>query len=194
MKKISNPLTIIGIFAGIAEVAGTAVLPLVSSELQRIFIWYVMGFPVLLVVIFFLTLNRNHKVLYAPSDFSNEDNFMQLLSAAKVDKKIEEVKLNNPNIADELESIQLSLLNNISVNNSQKYDKFIKVIQIMSVKNNGVTASELADELAISRAYAHRILQELLENGLITYINETLPNGETSRKIKRYVVLDKGDI
>lgn len=194
MKKISNPLTIIGIFAGIAEVAGTAVLPLVSSELQHIFIWYVMGFPVLLVVIFFLTLNRNHKVLYAPSDFSNEDNFMQLLSAAKVDKKLEEVKLNNPNIADELESIRLSLLNNISVNNSQKYDKFIKVIQIMSVKNNGVTASELADELAISRAYAHRILQELLENGLITYINETSTNGETSRKTKRYVVLDKGGI
>ena len=43
MKKISNPLTIIGLFAGIAEVAGTVVLPFVSLELQKFFIWYVMG-------------------------------------------------------------------------------------------------------------------------------------------------------
>lgn len=82
MKKISNPLTIIGIFAGIAEVAGTAVLPLVSEALQKVFIWYVMGFPVLLVLLFFVTLNRNPKVLYAPSDFTDEKNFMKLLSEA----------------------------------------------------------------------------------------------------------------
>lgn len=54
MKRIKNPLTIIGLFAGIAEVAGTAVLPLVSLELQKFFVWYVMGFPVLLVVLFFI--------------------------------------------------------------------------------------------------------------------------------------------
>ena len=72
MNRIKNPLTIIGLFAGIAEVAGTAVLPLVSTELQKFFIWYVMGFPILLVVLFFFTLNRNPKVLYAPSDFVDE--------------------------------------------------------------------------------------------------------------------------
>ena len=43
MRKVSNPLTIIGIFAGIAEVAGTAVLPLMSEPLQKIFIWYVIS-------------------------------------------------------------------------------------------------------------------------------------------------------
>lgn len=194
MKKISNPLTIIGIFAGIAEVAGTAVLPLVSSELQHIFIWYVMGFPVLLVVIFFLTLNRNNKVLYAPSDFTNEDNFMQLLSAARVDKKIEALKLNNPDITPELENIQMTLFDNIAAKNMQKYSEFVKVIQLMSSGSNGVTASELAEELAISQAYAHRMLQELLEKGLITYISGTVKDGDTSKKVRRYVVLDKGDM
>ena len=37
-KKISNPLTIIGLFAGIPEVAGTVVLPFVSDSLQKGFL------------------------------------------------------------------------------------------------------------------------------------------------------------
>jgi len=194
MKKISNPLTIIGIFAGIAEVAGTVILPFVSTELQHIFIWYVMGFPVLLVVIFFLTLNKNHKVLYAPSDFDNEDNFMKLLGAAKVDKEIEAVKLNNPDLAPQLENIQMSLYDNIVAKDLRGYGKFIKVIQLLASKSNGVTASELAEELGITRAYIHRILQELLSSGIITSVDGAVQTGETSRKVKRYVVLDKGDL
>ena len=56
MKKIQNPLTVVGLFAGTAEIAGTTVLPLVSESIQNIFIWYVMGFPILLVVLFLLLL------------------------------------------------------------------------------------------------------------------------------------------
>lgn len=82
MKQIKNPLTIIGMFAGLAEVAGTVVLPFVEKELQGLFIWYIMGFPTLLVVLFFITLNKNPKVLYAPSDFEDESNFMKLLMDA----------------------------------------------------------------------------------------------------------------
>ena len=36
-----------------------------------------MFFPVYLVGAFFLILNYNHKVLYAPSDYKNEDNFLK---------------------------------------------------------------------------------------------------------------------
>lgn len=104
MKKIKNPLTIIGVFAGIAEVAGTAVLPLVSTELQKFFIWYVMGFPVLLVVLFFITLNKNPKVLYAPSDFADENNFMELLT--KAGETMTNVIENNPSIENELKPLE----------------------------------------------------------------------------------------
>jgi hypothetical protein len=79
MKEVSaikNPLTIIAIFAGIAEISGTAVLPLIDSSLQSTFIWFVMLFPVGLVAVFFATLNLNHAVLYAPSDYRNDDAFL----------------------------------------------------------------------------------------------------------------------
>lgn len=104
MKRIKNPLTIIGLFAGIAEVAGTAILPLVSIELQKFFIWYVMGFPVLLVVLFFFTLNKNPKVLYAPSDFVDEKNFMELLT--KAGETMTNVIENNPSIENELKPLE----------------------------------------------------------------------------------------
>ena len=78
-KTISNPLTIIGLFAGLAETAGAVVLPLISESLQKYFIWYLMGFPVMLVGLFFYVLIACPKHLYAPSDYKNEDNFVLMM-------------------------------------------------------------------------------------------------------------------
>ena len=49
MKAISNPLTIIAIFAAEAEILGTISLANVDKELQHVFIWFVMLFPVFLM-------------------------------------------------------------------------------------------------------------------------------------------------
>lgn len=76
IRKVSNPLTIIALFAGLAEVGGTAVLPFIIDKNQSVFLWFVMLFPVLLVALFFLTLNFNHKVLYAPSDYRTDEGFL----------------------------------------------------------------------------------------------------------------------
>jgi CheY-like chemotaxis protein len=78
IDKISNPLTMIGVFAGLAEIAGVIVLPTLSESLQKYFIWYVMGFPILLVSLFFYVLIRYPLALYAPSDFRNEKIYERL--------------------------------------------------------------------------------------------------------------------
>lgn len=82
MSRIANPLTIIAIFAALAEIAGTVSLGIVDSSLQSIFVWFVMLFPVLLVATFFLTLNFNPKVLYAPADFREDKSFIATVSGA----------------------------------------------------------------------------------------------------------------
>jgi predicted MarR family transcription regulator len=79
IKAVNNPLTIIAIFAALAEIAGTVALATVDKSLQGTFVWFVMGFPVLLVGAFFATLNFNPRVLYAPSDFRDEENFLSTL-------------------------------------------------------------------------------------------------------------------
>lgn len=79
-KAVSNPLTIIAIFAGIAEISGTMVLPHIAAEIQHTYVWFLILFPSLLVVLFFLTLNFNNRVLYAPSDFREDESFLRTLT------------------------------------------------------------------------------------------------------------------
>ena len=76
IKHVSNPLTVIAIFAAIVEVCATAVLPFASPASQQVFLWFLIGFPTLLVILFFLTLNFNHQVLYAPSDYRDDSSFL----------------------------------------------------------------------------------------------------------------------
>ena len=100
MPHIRNPLTVIGIFAGVAEVAATIALPHLDTNVQTTFVWFVMGFPLLLVLLFFATLNFNSKALYAPSDFRDEKNFMNLIarsrrlatSSIEISKGLEEIE------------------------------------------------------------------------------------------------------
>jgi hypothetical protein len=90
--SIKNPLTIIAVFAGVAEISGVGVLPFIAQENQTVYVWFLMLFPSLLILLFFLTLNFNHTVLYAPSDYKNEDHFLlpiQRVTAAEAALKLE---------------------------------------------------------------------------------------------------------
>ncbi len=85
MEKIGvvkNPLSVIAIFAGIAEISGTAILPFISSENQSAYIWFLMSFPFALIIFFFATLNFNHKALYAPSDYNSDESFLESIRAS----------------------------------------------------------------------------------------------------------------
>ncbi|ENI4128143.1 hypothetical protein ABXY91_001534 [Vibrio fluvialis] len=86
---VKNPLTVIAIFAGTAEISGTAILPLLDAGAQSTYIWFLMLFPFTLIALFFITLNWNHKVLYAPSDFKDEDHFVNILQKASLKDQIE---------------------------------------------------------------------------------------------------------
>jgi hypothetical protein len=96
IKHIKNPLTVIALFSGITETGGTLILPFIEPANQITYIWFLILFPIALVSAFFLTLNLNHKVLYAPSDYQNEENFLKgfyKASAKDKDKKLrEEIK------------------------------------------------------------------------------------------------------
>ena len=104
---IINPLTIIAIFAGVIETLGAFVVPKISTmENQKIIIQFLADFPFTLVWLFFITLWFRHKVLYAPSDFKNENHFFGIGEPANVDEVINKVngevdevvgKINNKN-------------------------------------------------------------------------------------------------
>lgn len=84
IRKISNPLTIIAIFAGLAEIAGTIAIKLVEPQYQETFIWFVMLFPTLLVILFFITLFKKPQALYAPADFRADESYLSLQGLNKI--------------------------------------------------------------------------------------------------------------
>jgi len=86
-EKISNPLTIIAIFAGLAEIAGTTSLAIVNDSLQIYFLWFVMGFPTLLLLLFFWTLHKDPTKLYSPGDYQDDKSFLESLSQGYFETK-----------------------------------------------------------------------------------------------------------
>lgn len=93
---IKNPLTIIAIFAGIVEIGSNTVLPFLTDENQSTYIWFLMIFPILLVLIFFYILYNKHEVLYAPSDYTDDKVFQDILNnrrkstSLEINKKLKE--------------------------------------------------------------------------------------------------------
>lgn len=85
-KRITNPLTIIAIFAGITEVMCTGALAFVSNTYEIWIVIFLVFFSFILVLLFFITLYFNHKVLYAPSDYTDEANFMLASNLGKLSK------------------------------------------------------------------------------------------------------------
>lgn len=84
ITKVSNPLTIVVIFSGAAETFATGALVALPLSLQEKFIYSVMFFPVFIVTLFFFVLVFKPQVLYAPSDFSNEEHFLHANQLKKV--------------------------------------------------------------------------------------------------------------
>lgn len=67
-----NPISIIAMFGALCEASATTVLPYLDEEDRQVYLWFLIAFPSTLVVLFFLTLNFNHRVLYAPHDKPTE--------------------------------------------------------------------------------------------------------------------------
>ena len=93
---VKNPLTIIGVFASIIEVCGNCVLPQLNEECQFYYMWFLMIFPFLLVICFFVVLWFKPKNLYAPSDFQDENNFIKCMFPASpqdiLNQKIQDIE------------------------------------------------------------------------------------------------------
>lgn len=74
---VRNPLTVIAIFAAVAESFGAGVLPFLEGEVQDIFVRFVMFFPCALVGLFFFVLWFKPDALYAPADFKTDAAYLQ---------------------------------------------------------------------------------------------------------------------
>jgi hypothetical protein len=82
-KKITNPITLIAIFATLSETSAAISLPFLDEEDRDLYVWFLISFPFYLLLLFFVTLNFNYRSLYAPSDFQDESNFVKATNNPK---------------------------------------------------------------------------------------------------------------
>ena len=99
---IKNPLGIIALFLTfIYGIAGSVIGPNfdnLTGEWERLpFIWFIILFPVVVLVVFSYLVIKHNEKLYSPGDFDNQDGF--LIANGKMIKPHEEPKpLANPEI------------------------------------------------------------------------------------------------
>jgi hypothetical protein len=183
IKAINNPLTIIAIFAGLAELAGTVAIRLVTPELQYIFIWFVMGLPVMLVVLFFMTLNFNPKVLYAPSDFQNEENFLLLTNG------VTSLSSNLGEVQQQLEVIKTEIVEEakrtIGEANKKEFQRLLESFEskISSVQVKIESARESVEDVALQVSPEPRFDRPRLKAEMRLEILSQFKEGEVKTRL-----------
>lgn len=197
VSKVQNPLTIIAIFAGIAEITGTAVLLGLPLEIQKIFVWFVMIFPFALVGGFVFILYKNSLVLYAPSDYENEDNFVSMMKIKlaplnEAEKSIETVKKIveaaheeeiQPDVKEKVSNYLEDINKQIATTQSSMMSElrgswFVRVnldekqkeiIELLKeAGKQGLTLNELSNGINTHFGVAHMHVSSLIDKGMVT--------------------------
>lgn len=98
---VKNPLGIIALF--IALIYGFAALLLGVSaglllpEERQPLIWFIVLFPIVVLVTFYILVTQHHGKLFAPKDYQHDDSFLKTLSdkqqADRLDEEIRSAEL-----------------------------------------------------------------------------------------------------
>lgn len=91
-KLVRNPLGLIALFVLLVEaIAGYVATSSVLADPQReILVWFVVIYPVLVLFCFVFLVIRHPGKLYSPSDFDDQNHFMEVLGL-KVESAIEKI-------------------------------------------------------------------------------------------------------
>ncbi len=188
--KISNPLTIIAVFAGVAEALATVSLINLSPDIQKIFVYFVMFFPTLIVLLFFLVLFFKNQVLYAPSDFKDENNYLTVhektkkpLNIDEAEKKVEE-KLNEAkNLEEQIHQKVIEIIKKAKIDEKEQNEFFERYKhnfeRILQAKNEAKNIQNEISLETISRKYGFTDINYLYENmNLANYTNSQYTSEE----------------
>ena len=72
-----NPLTVIGSLIGVVELAFAYPVTQLSGSNQTIVVIFMVGFPILLLLAFFLIVWFRPGHLYGPKDYSKDESFLE---------------------------------------------------------------------------------------------------------------------
>ena len=189
-----NPLGIIALF--IVLVYGFASLVTVSSssfsaDERRLLIYFLIGFPILVLIAFCWLVSRHSNKLFAPSDFKNEENYVKMQMSAVASLTAATFKGagsdDEKNIKGIVESIHSS---------SQTYSEFVRdnsksILWVDDRPENNIYEREAFEAVGISIALSlntEDALKQLLYRKFSAIISDM---GRKEGPREGYVLLDR---
>ncbi|TDW52494.1 hypothetical protein EV144_1011184 [Flavobacterium sp. 270] len=209
-----NPLGIIALFVSLIYgfaclVLSSSIANLITPEERLPLIWFIILFPVIILLAFVLLVIFHHTKLYAPSDFRGDDSFIKVLDNKSIyEKQLDEVitletapikeeiidledNLNEQNESIEPITPDLELpkiVESQNENNLMIKDDLVKIhknaeswaVQELSLKYNIVFQSNIS----VSTAYGKLQLDAMGKNKETVYILE-IKYWETNKSDKK---------
>ena len=161
MKKISNPLTVIGVFCTLAEAFAGVVLIKLPAQFQNTFMWFIIVLTVMIILLFFATLNFNSKVFYAPSDFKEDSSYLKFIKF--YNKVKEEVEDESDNEGGSISIKKLNRIFESSLMDVEKETKdFGKLLPHFMLQEE-LTSKKIAEILGKSRSRTNRIIKKYVD-------------------------------
>jgi DNA-binding MarR family transcriptional regulator len=180
--RVANPMTVISIFSGAAEGFASFALIKLPPETQSVFIYFVMFFPIMLVLLFFAALVFKNKCLYAPSDYSNQEHYLdahdiQRTVSDTIDNLKSEEEESNQKTSFDWDKVKSSILQSIEKSSPELNE--LKIYgYLMEHKGKFFTARGLRHMLPLTKSNIDLALEGLEQKGLILKGND--PESDSS--------------
>lgn len=161
-KSLSkNPLGIIGLF--LVLVYGVAALVCASVNLEvldrRLLIFFLIIFPVLVLIVFYKLVTKHNNKLYAPTDYKNEDNYLKSIDS--MTKKLPDFQENDLNFQRYYE---------LSIKSMEAIEEIL--IKIEKLKKDTLLSNSINDE---ANDEVKQIEEKLMQSsGMLSEIRNTL--------------------
>lgn len=170
--KVSNPLTIIAIFAGVAETLATVALVQLPPQIQSIFVYFVMVFPATIVLLFFFVLYFKNTVLYAPSDFDDQSHYLEANNLKeKVNNKLELIFKDINERGSKLSKEELNRAKSSLAKTITKETMPPSMLTILNhLTKKPLNLEDLSIILGVTRERVRQLLIHLEQNGLVEQV------------------------
>jgi ABC-type transport system involved in multi-copper enzyme maturation permease subunit len=149
-----NPLGIIGLFISLIYgfaclVLSTSISNLQSASERIPLIWFIIIFPLIILGAFIFLVVNHHEKLYAPSDFRNDDSFIETMSGKKIKEKQEKE-------AELLNSADNSVIEIAESKDIQREEKTEKIVES---NNESISKIELSNRISDAEDWAVKDLE-----------------------------------
>jgi len=193
INKISNPLTMIGVFAGLVEIIGTVVLFNVTEANQKYLIGFIIGFPILLACLFFYVLIRYPQNLYPPSEYPDGNTYLEAIKSKIANTTASLIMAESRNSEPDINAIVEAVVKTVSDNsiNIKKSRWRNQILWVDDRPENNIYEREAFENFGYEFSIALSTNQalELIKDKKFAAIISDMGRKEGSRE--GYVLLEK---